>query len=112
MSLLFWIARRAASAPGLFCLLLLAAQLSAQTTVAVSGHVQIPDGSAPANTSVLFELIGCSNGQARVDGITIFSDYKKSFAVTNGAFSGALYPNSSIDCNGTLGTTQYLVTFV
>jgi len=93
--------------------LLLASTVAiAQTTVPVSGHVLIPDGSAPGSTSIRFELIGCPNGQARVDGVAILGDYKKDFAVnsTTGAFSGALYPNTLIDCQGTLNTTQYNVT--
>jgi hypothetical protein len=104
MSLLY-VASRCALA--LCAWLFIAASAAAQTTVAVSGHVQIPDSSAPANTKIRFELIGCSNGQARVDGVAIFSDYHKDFDVIAGAFSGTLYPNTSIDCNGTIGSTQY-----
>lgn len=99
------------------CLLLIAAA-QAQTTVPISGHALLPDGSAEASVTVRFQLIGCANGQAKIDGVGIFSDYTKDFAVnaTTGAFSGALYPNifspatSSIDCNGTYGMTQYAVT--
>jgi hypothetical protein len=96
----------------LILLLCLATPTFAQSTVAVSGHARLPDGSATTNTSIQFELAGCANGQARVDGIAVFSDYKKPFPVdpATGAFSGVLYPNSAIDCNGTLGTTQYNVT--
>jgi hypothetical protein len=95
-------------------LLCLALPAFAQSTVAVSGHAQILDSSAPLNTSVRFELIGCSNGQARVDGVAVFADNKKDFQVNpaTGIFTGALYPNASIDCNGSLGTTKYNVTFV
>lgn len=83
-------------------------------TVAISGHAQILDSSAPTNTTVRFELIGCANGQPRVPGVAVFSDSKKDFAVnsTTGVFSGVLYPNAAIDCNGTLGSTQYNVTFL
>lgn len=100
-----------------YCLLL-GASAAAQTTVAVSGHALLPDNSAQSNVTIRFELLGCANGQAKIDGIGIFSDYKKDFTVnaTTGAFSGVIYPNvatpstNSIDCNGTYGTTQYNVT--
>jgi hypothetical protein len=107
-------ARRVRRCAWTFCVLLAASsqQLAAQTTVAVSGHAQIPDGSAPSNTKIRFELIGCSNGQARVDGVALFSDYHKDFDVTAGVISGTLYPNTSIDCNGTIGSTKYNATFL
>jgi hypothetical protein len=101
-------------------LALLATHAIAQTTVAVSGHAQIPDASVQANVKIRFELIGCANGQARIDGVAIFSDYRKDFDVnpSTGAISGVIYPNvdavpatnHSIACNGSYGTTQYLVT--
>jgi hypothetical protein len=102
----------------LAAVLLLAGSALAQTTVAVSGHALIPDGTAASSVKMRFELIGCSNGQARIDGVAIFSDYKKDFTVdaVTGAFSGVIYPNvaavstNGIDCNGTYGSTQYLVT--
>src|SRR3954465_8659574 len=101
---------------GLAAILLVACCLSpsaafSQTTVAVSGHALIPDGTAASNVKVRFELIGCSNGQARIDGVAVFSDYKKDFDVnaTTGVFSGVIYPNvaavstNGINCNGTYG---------
>jgi hypothetical protein len=92
--------------------------VAAQSTVAVSGHAKLPDNTAPTDkTFVRFQLIGASNCQARVDGSTLLSDYHKDYNVDGtGAISGVIIPNvntvpaSSIDCNGTLGQTQYAVT--
>ena len=93
-------------------LTILAIAANAQSPVSVSGHAMIPDASATQNTSIRFELTGCDKGQARVPGVAVFSDYKKDFLVnsTTGAFSGTLYANAVIDCNGTLGATKYNVT--
>jgi hypothetical protein len=99
------------------CLLPIAA--SAQTTVPVSGHVQVLSGTGPGSSVfVRFQLVGCANGQAKIDGVTLFSDYTQDFYPSNvtGAIAGQIYPNQAspsingIECNGVFGGTQYAVT--
>src|SRR4051794_34727101 len=99
-------------------LLICAAAASAQTTVPVSGHLLIPSGRVPDKTFARFQLVGCPSGQAKIDGVSVFSDYKEDFPLdSTGKFNGFLYPNvdpgtstHAIDCNGTYGQTQYAMT--
>lgn len=88
--------------------------LPASATQTVSGNVKDIVGSAVTNAYVQFDLTGCDLRKftPRVSG-AIIGKYVKQFPVdSTGAFSGTVYGNDEISCNGaytTLYRTQIFV---
>lgn len=84
---------------------------AAPTTIPVTGNLTGLSGGGAAYTSILIELMNCPSPATIPGFYGIVQTGYQIMADSSGAVNGSIWPNDVIDCNGTTGNSQYMLSY-
>lgn len=99
----------------LCCLMLWVIQQAhsqAPTTIPVTGNLTNISGTPGAYTGITIDLVNCPSPASIAGYYGIVQTAYQIMASSNGAVNTSVWPNDKIDCNGTTGNSQYMLTYL